>query len=470
MTGYFKEIPPYYENQEKTLEFIRSRVDAGEGRVLDASDPGTGKTRPAIGAFAERRKKGGGKALVFAPKSILQPAWGDDIGKFFPGISYICAYASNRKKAFEMDVDMYITNHDAITWIMKKEKGKFVNMDPKYWEDFDTIIIDESTAFKNPKAKRSKAMAQFVKQFEYREILTGTPNPNSVTEFWHQIKLLDDGEALGTSYWGFRSAVCEPVQIGPGINHIKWVDKQGAETVVYDMIDHMTIRHPRGECPNYGEPYKIFYNMPPKAMRKYQEMLDLAVTLLDSGELLQAKQASTVHQKLMQIASGAVYTKGNKYEAVDSGRYELVMDLVEARDQCLVAFNWTHQRDELVKEAERRKLTYGIIDGNTNDRERIRVVKEFQAGLIKVIFAHPHSAGHGLTLTAGTTCIWASPTYNTEHFIQFNARINRSGQEKQTETILLAARNTIDEKVYDTLDSKLSSMQILLDLLGEIDD
>ena len=205
-------------------------------------------------------------------------------------------------------------------------------------------------------------------------------------------------------------------------------------------------------------------------MRKYQEMLDLAVTLLDSGELLQAKQASTVHQKLMQIASGAVYTKGNKYEAVDSGRYELVMDLVEARDQCLVAFNWTHQRDELVKEAERRKLTYGIIDGNTNDRERIRVVKEFQAGLIKVIFAHPHSAGHGLTLTAGTTCIWASPTYNTEHFIQFNARINRSGQEKQTETILLAARNTIDEKVYDTLDSKLSSMQILLDLLGEIDD
>lgn len=463
MTGYFKEIPPYYENQLETLEFIRSRVDAGEGRVLDASDPGTGKTRPAIGAFAERRKRGGKKALVLAPKSILQPAWGDDIGKFFPGISYICAYASNRAKAFEMDVDMYITNHDAATWLIK-------NLPPSYWDDFDTIIVDESTAFKNAHAKRSKAVRKLAKYFTYRQLLTGTPNPNSVTEFWHQIMLLDDGESLGTSYWGFRSAVCEPVQVGPGINHIKWVDKPGAENVVYDMIDDMTIRHPRGECPNYGIPYKMYYNLPVRARRQYQEMVDIAVTMLNDGSLLQATQASAVHQKLMQMASGAVYTKPDEYAVIDSGRYDLVLDLVEAREQCLVAFIWKHQRDELIKEAEKRKISYGVIDGDTKDKERIRIVKEFQAGRIKALFAHPQSAGHGLTLTAGTTCIWASPTYNSEHFIQFNARINRSGQERQTETILLCARNTIDEQVYDKLDGKLTSMQILLDLLGESND
>ena len=460
MTGYFKEIPPYYEHQEETLKFIRNRVDAGEGRVFDASDPGTGKTRPAIGAFAERRKNGGGKALVLAPKSILQPAWGDDIGKFFPGISYICCYASNRKKAFDMDVDIYVTNHDAVSWMTK-------NLKPSYWEDFDTIIVDESTAFKNPQALRSKSLRKLVKQFDYREIMTGTPNPNSVTEFWHQIMLLDDGESLGTSFWGFRSAVCEPVQVGPGRYHIKWVDKMGAESVVYDMIEHMTIRHPRGECPNYGEPYKMFYALPPKAKKKYDEMVELAVTMLDSGELLQATQASAVHQKLMQMASGAVYKARDKYEVIDTGRYELVLDLVEARDQCLVGFLWKHQREELVKEAKKRKLTYAVIDGTTKDRERTEAVKEFQAGRIKVLFAHPQSAGHGLTLTAGTTCIWASPSYNAEHFIQFNARINRSGQDEKTETILLCARGTIDEQVYDKLDGKLSSMELLLELLGE---
>jgi SNF2 family DNA or RNA helicase len=471
MTGYFKEIPPYYEHQEETLEFIRGCVDAGPGRVFDASDPGTGKTRPAIGAFVERRKNGGGKALVLAPKSILQPAWGDDISKFFPGVSYICAYASNRVKAFEMDVDIYITNHDAVRWIMQKDdKGKLVNLPAEYWDDFDTIIIDESTAYKHANRQRSKAVYQLAQNFTYRQLMSGTPNPNSVTEIWHQVKILDDGESLGKSFWGFRSAMCEPVQSGPGINHITWVDKEGSENVLYDLIDHMTIRHERGYCPNYGEPYKLYYELPAKARKRYDEMLDMAVTLMEDGTLLQATQASAVHQKLLQIASGAVYTAPEKYSLVDNGRTELVMDLVEARDQCLVSFLWKHQRDELVAAAEKRKFTYAVIDGDSKDKERIQIVKDFQAGLIKVLIAHPQSAGHGLTLTAGTTCIWTSPTYNVEHFIQFNARINRSGQKKQTETILLCAKDTIDEKAYDKLDGKLTSMQILLDLLGEIDE
>lgn len=463
--AYFKEIPPYYEHQKETLEFIRSRVDAGESSVFDASDPGTGKTRPAIGAFVERRKAGGGKALVLAPKSILQPAWGNDISKFFPGTRYICAYASNRQKAFDMDVDIYITNHDAVTWMVK-------NLKPSYWKDFDTIIIDESTAYKNYKAKRSKAVYQLAKKFTHREVMTGTPNPNSVTEFWHQVKLLDDGEALGTSFWAFRSIVCEPVQVGPSTNHIQWNDKPGAESAVYDMIEHMTIRHNFAECRAkeaelFGEPYKMYYQLPARASKQYNQMVDIAVTMLNDGTLLTANHASAVHQKLMQLASGAVYTDNGKYSVIDSGRYELVMDLVEARKQCLVGFQWKHQRDEMVKMAKARELSYAVIDGDTKDHERTRIVSEFQAGRIKVIFAHPQSAGHGLTLTAGTTTIWASPTYNSEHYIQFNARLNRAGQTQATETILLCAQNTVDEKVYDRLENKLSSMQMLLELLED---
>ena len=475
MAGFFKEIPEYYDKQIETLDFVRARADAGEGRVLDASDPGTGKTRPAIGAFVERRSNGGKKALVLAPKSILQPAWGDDIAKFFPGTSYICAYATNRKKAFAMDVDIYITNHDAITWLMgshkepdAKGKMRLVRNVPKsYWDDFDTIIIDEGTAYKNYNAKRSKAVYQLAKTFTYRHLMSGLLNPNSVTEFWHPMKILDDGIALGTSFWKFRSAVCEPVQVGPSINHVKWRDKAGAEHVVYDMIEHMTIRHERGDCPNYGEPYKVFYDLPPRARKAYDDMVDVAVTMLQDGSLLIAQQASAVHQKLQQIASGAVYIAYDKYSVVDEGRNELIMDLAEAREQCLVGFLWKHQREGLVKAAKSRGFTYAVIDGSVNDTERLAAVRGFQDGTIKCLFAHPQSAGHGLTLTAGTTCIWASPTYNSEHFVQFNARINRSGQDKQTETILICARDTIDEEVYDRLGGKLDSLQLLLDLLGE---
>jgi SNF2 family DNA or RNA helicase len=459
MTGYFKEIPPYYEQQTETLRFL---LDPGQTRVFDASDPGTGKTRPAIGAFAERRKNGGGKSLVLAPKSILQPAWGDDIDKFFPGTGYVIAYATNRAKAMAMDTDIYITNHDAVTWLLK-------NMPKKYWDDFDTIIIDESTAYKNHNSARSKAVYKLAKLFTYRELLSGSANPNSVTELWHQYKILDDGVLLGTSFWKFRSAVCEPVQVGPSANMIKWRDKPGAEHAVYDMISDITIRHPYEGGENFGIPYKIFYELPPRARKNYDDMVDIAVTMLKDGTLLTAVHASSVHQKLMQIASGAVYTGGaeGKYSEVDAGRYELVMDLIEARKQCVVGFLWKHQRAELEKAAKKRGFKYAVIDGSVNDRGRIDAIQAFQNKELRILFAHPQSAGHGLTLTAGTTTIWCSPTYNAEHFKQFNARINRRGQEKPTETILLCARDTIDEQVYDKLDGKLSSMQLLLDLLGE---
>lgn len=460
--NYFREIPPYYEHQTETHEFIRSRVDAGEGRVFDASDPGTGKTRPAIGAFVERREQGGGKSLVLAPKSILQPAWGNDIAKFFPGVGYVCAYATNRAKAFDFDVDMYITNHDAATWMAK-------NLPKKYWDDFDTLIIDESTAYKTHTAKRSKAIYQLAKNFEFREVMTGTPNPNGVCDFWHQVKILDDGEALGTRFWNFRSIVCEPVQVGPSANHIQWRDKPGAEHAIYDMIDHMTIRHKYEDChdSDFGEPYKVYYDLPSKARTQYQSMLDIAATMLEDGTLLTAQQASAVHQKLMQIASGAVYTEPEKYSIIDDGRNELIMDLIEARQQCIVGFLWRHQREQLTAAAKKRGFTFAVIDGETKDSARTEAVNEFQAGKLKIIFAHPQSASHGLTLTAGTTTIWSSPTYNSEHFTQFNARINRAGQTKTTETILVCARNTVDEAVYDRLGGKLDSMKLLLDLLGD---
>ena len=202
-------------------------------------------------------------------------------------------------------------------------------------------------------------------------------------------------------------------------------------------------------------------------------MVSVAATLLEDGKLLTAVHASSVHQKLMQIASGAVYTSfgydgdENPHVVLDDGRYELVMDLIEERASCLVAFNWRHQRAGLEKAATKRKIKYGVIDGTVPSKKRTEIVEAFQRGDIRVIFAHPQSAGHGLTLTKGTTTIWTSPTYNAEHYKQFNHRIYRSGQTERTETIHITARNTIDEQVYSKLGKKLSSMQLLLDLIQQ---
>lgn len=476
MSSFFPEIPPYYENQNETLDLLRQ-----QDRVFDLSDPGTGKTRPALGAFIERRAAGGKKCLVLAPKSILQPAWGDDIDKFFPGTSYMVAYASNRKKAFlDFDVDIYITNHDAVTWLMGTHKvtneagetRNVRNIPLSYWNDFDTIIVDEFTAYKNQNSLRSKAAYKLARLMDFRELMSGTPNPNSITELFHPTKILDDGEHLGTSFWKFRSAVQEPEQVGPEVHHLEWKDKEDAEFTVYSLIDEFSIRHILEECQDIpdNKVTEYYIDLPPGLRKHYDSMVDIAATLLEDGKLLTAVHASAVHQKLMQIASGAVYTAltgagETPHTVIDDGRAELVMDLACEREQCLIAFNWRHQRAGLERAAKARKRRYAIIDGSVSDKKRREAVDMFQAGELDDILAHPQSAGHGLTLTRGTTTIWASPTYNAELYKQFNHRIYRAGQKYKTETIHIIARNTTDEKVYGKLSNKLTSMQLLLDLI-----
>lgn len=446
-------IPALFDHQVETVEKLNATPV-----LFDMSDPGTGKTRAHLQAFWNRRQAGGGKLLVVATKSTLQSAWGNDIDRFFPGMTYSVAYAHNREKAFMRDTDVYITNHDAVKWLVKH---------PQYLTNIDSLVVDESTAFKNPQAARSKALLKLSKQFSHKELLTGTPNPNTVLELWHQVMLLDGGQRLGSSYWKFRNTVCEPVQVGPRPEHIDWRDKPGVEAALFDLLSDISIRHEFSKCNSIPENFvtAVRFDLSSEAARIYEEMAESAIANID-GEEVSAVHAASVTQKLLQIASGAVYSNlDGDYKIVDTARYELVMDLVEERKHCLVAFLWKHQEELLVKEALARGLSYAVISGKTPATRRTEIVDQFQAGEIKVVFAHPQSAGHGLTMTKGTSTIWASPTWNSEWYEQFNHRIYRAGQTERTETVHVCANGTLDERVYSVLHKKVTNMELLRELM-----
>lgn len=445
-------------------------------RVLDSSDPGTGKTRVQIELFAARRKRGGGAALVIAPKSLLRSAWQDDFQKFAPEMKTIVAPAEKREQAFSQVGDVYITNTDATKWLAQQPTS--------FFRCFDTLIIDELSSFKHHTSQRSKALNKIKKHFANRYGLTGTPNANSITDIWHQVFVLDDGQRLGKSFYQFRNSVCQPKQVGPQPNMLQWEDKPGAELAVGHLLADMVVRHKFEECLDIPEnhTYSVPYHMSPKQAKAYQQMEKNAIALLDSGRIVSSVNAAGVMTKLLQIASGATYSDegtGNTllqtkamdalgYAPIDSGRYELVADLVEQRDHSVVFFNWAHQRDLLVKEFKKRDITYAVIDGNTSDKARKEAVDHFQAGFYRVLLAHPQSAAHGLTLTKGTTTIWASPTYNLEHFLQGNRRIYRAGQTQKTETIMVLAPGTVEDKVFQSLQEKDARQGNMLDLLKEL--
>jgi len=450
------KAPPLFKHQKFSVDFMKKTPI-----VFDTSDPGTGKTRVGIEAFAARRRKGGKCMLVLAPKSLLDSAWKQDFEKYAPDMHCVIASAAKREEAFEAPADVYITNHDAAVWLSKQK--------PAFFKKFDSLEIDESTAYKHHTSARSKAIAKVAKHFQFIRLATGTPTSNGITDLWHQVYILDKGKRLGTSFFAFRSAACEPVQTGPSAQHLKWVDKPNVENIVGALIKDITVRHLFEECVDIpkNHKYSVSYELGKTHLQSYKDMEEEQFLVL-KNKTVTAVNAAAVYTKLLQIASGAVYTSTDDYVLVDKGRYEMVLDLVEARAHSVVFFNWKHQRDELIREATKRKIKFALFDGSVNDKDRTRTVKEFQAGELQVIFAHPQSAGHGLTLTKGTATIWASPTYNLEHFAQGWKRVHRIGQTQKTETIVVVAKGTIDEKVWSVLQSKEAKMGDLLNELKEL--
>lgn len=447
---------PLFEHQKKSVDFMRTHE-----RVLDASDPGTGKTRVQIELFAERRRKGGGCALVIAPKSLLRSAWENDFAKFAPGISVSVAQAKGRAQAFARPADVYVTNVDATKWLMDQR--------PEFFARFDTLILDELSAFKHHTSLRSKALNKIKGYFKYRYGLTGTPNSNGITDIWNQIYILDDGQRLGKSFYKFRNMTQTPSQAGPAANMLKWEDKPGAEQAVGELIKDMTVRHKFEECLDVPENFETEtpFFMPPGQATVYKTFKRDALLALESGEVISSVNAAGVANKLLQIASGATYTgDANKYAVVDPSRYEMIADLVEARQHSVVFFHWRHQRDLLMEEFTKRGITFAVIDGSVKEQDRMEAVKDYQNGFYRVMLAHPASAAHGLTLTRGTTTIWASPTYNLEHWLQGNRRTYRAGQTQRTETISILAKGTIEELVYQRLADKNVKQINILELLN----
>lgn len=426
------------------------------------SDPGTGKTRAQIEDFAARRRAGGAPALVLATKSLLQNAWGDDFKKYAPDMKVSIAYAENREKAFAASADVYVTNHDAVASLVKKPAS--------FWKKFKggTLIIDESSAYKHHTSQRAKAVAKIAKLFTWRRLMSGTPNSNGICDLWHQCLILDSGKRLGTSFFAFRQAVCSSEQIGPMAQMVKWVDKPHAEATVAAAIADITVRHRFEDCVDIPEnlKYSVPFDMSGKHRRQYDTLEAESVLYLNSGASVSAIHGGALYTKLLQLASGAVYGDEENYTLIDTDRYELVMDLAEQRKHSIVFFNWKHQRDELIKLAEKRGISYALIDGSvTRKGERERIVKAYESGYYQVLFGHPKSMAHGLTLVKGTATIWASPTSNLEYYQQGLKRIHRIGQTEKTETIMVVAAGTIEERVYESLQEKNVRMDSLLNYL-----
>ena len=425
-------------------------------RILNLSGCGTGKTGACIHAIQENWPQA--RVLVLGPLSILRPAWGGDLNAFWPQTEYDIAYAKNRRKVFgNTNTQWVISNHDAIKDIV----------DNGWHRNFEVLIVDEADAFRNKDSQRSKALAKATEEVPIVTLMTGTPTPKSILDIWHLAFCVDRGERLEQNFFGFRANVCVPKPVIKNV--VKWVDKPQARDIVTAMLSDITFRVNLDDVVELPEliTRTVALDLPDSIRRHYEKMRRESLIELETGTI-SAIHAGARLQKLLQILSGTVYDEQGIAKDVHKERHELVLDLVEESDASLVAFQWQHQRTGLEAEAKKRKIDYAFIDGTTSVKAREQIVEDYQNGRLQVIFAHPQSAGHGLTLTRGNRVIWASPTFRADLYEQFNHRIYRKGQKRKCEVLHVAANHTAEVEVYASLAEKQANMADLLALMVQM--
>lgn len=387
------------------------------------------------------------KVLVIAPKRVAEDTWTTEYEKWDHlknlKVVKVIGNSKQRKAALEKEADIYIITRDNIAWLVD-----FLGKD---W-DFNTVIIDELSSFKNHQSKRFKALRK-VRPFINRIIgLTGTPAPNGYEDLWSQIYLLDRGERLGKTISEYRRKYFNTLY-RHGYNEYEL--KEGAKEQIDGILKDLCISMKAKDYLKLKEPLYInrIAKLDEKEYKLYKDMERDAVLELED-ENITALSAAAVSNKLLQLANGAIYTNEKEIIHIHDKKLEVLEELIEEAkgEPVLVFYNFKHDKERIL---ERFKDTR-VLDTDQD-------IKDWNNKKIKVLLAHPASAGHGLNLQeGGSIIIWFGLTWSLELYQQANARLNRQGQNETVRIYHIIAEKTIDERVLEVLKGKNTRQEELL--------
>lgn len=410
---------------------------------------GCGKTITAIGiagrAFMNQKCQ---RLLVAAPKSILG-VWKAEFEKFaaFP-YSLTILQGSSAKKCDTLKrlptygLQVVVVNYESVVLI---EKALLV------WGP-DFIICDESTKIKNPTAKMSKTLYRLSKRAAYRLILTGTPVQNNPLDFFSQYKFLDD-RIFGTSYYAFKS---EYAVLGTYNELIGWRNLpelvRKAHSIAYRVTKAEALDLP--EVMDEIRPVLL----EDTAMKKYRKFQKDSYMELSQGEVT-ATNVLTHLLRLQQITGGFVRPDENneRYEQVSRAKLEALADIVDAavseKHKLVVIARFTVEIETICRMLEQKGLVYTKVSGTVKDRSE--QVERFQTDPECMVFVGQiQTVSMGLTLTAASTMVFYSWSYNYADYSQARARIHRIGQQNNCLYIHLVVPGTVDETILSALKQK----------------
>ena len=390
------------------------------------------------------------KVLVIAPLRVARNTWSSEIKKWehLHGLiaSVAVGTAAERKAALSKPADIYLINRENIQWLMEQSGIPF---------DFEMVVIDELSSFKNHQSKRFRALLKARPKVKRVVGLTGTPSANGLMDLWAEFRLLDRGERLGRFIGQYRTRYFKPDKRN-GQVIFSYQPLPGAEAAIYSSIADMTIAMKATDHLQMPALLSSQYTvqLSDSEKERYQELKRDLVLQTPDGDIT-AANAAALSGKLCQLANGAIYSDNGDTIECHARKLDALEDLIEAANAkpILVAYWFRHDLQRIKK-----RFTVRAIKSSQD-------IADWNAGKIPVAVIHPASAGHGLNLqSGGSTLIWFGLTWSLELYQQTNARLWRQGQSSKTVIIIhLITTGTIDEQILTALSEKKLTQQSLID-------
>jgi SNF2 family DNA or RNA helicase len=436
-----------FDHQKTTSEFL-----VNNRKAFCFNEQGTGKTASVIWAVDYLMQLGLVKrVLVICPLSIMKSAWQQDLFKFAIHRTVSVAYgaAKKRKEIVNAGNEFVIINFDGVG-IVKKEI-----MDG----DFDLIVVDEASAYKNNKTERWKDLRDLTKVIKGLWMLTGTPAAQSPVDAFGLARLVNP-TAVPLYVSHFKDQVMYKV------SDFRWVPRPEAKTIVHRALQP-AIRFEKKDCLDLPPVTFVDRDAPltPQQLVYYKKLKQEMLIEAD-GEEISAVNAAVKINKLLQISGGAVYTDtGEVLEFDVSSRLKVVHEVVEeTSNKVLVFVPFTHTIELLEKYLTKHGITSEVINGSVSVNKRTDIVTHFQNNpQPKVLIIQPQAASHGLTLTAADTIIWYAPCTSVETYLQANARIDRPGQVNPM-TIVHLSGSQVEKRMYSLLRGNVANHSEIIDL------
>ncbi len=439
-----------HEYQQYAIEYIETHPISA---VL--LDMGLGKTSITLTALQDLLfdRFEAHKVLIIAPLRVARNTWPAELQKWdhLQDLTVsVVGNAEERKAALAKQADLYVINREMVLWMVEQSGYKF---------DFDTVVIDELSSFKNHQSKRFKALMKVRPKVKRIIALTGTPSSNGLMDLWAEFRLLDMGERLGRYITQYRTKYFMPDKRNAQII-FSYKPLPGAEEQIYDKISDITISMKAADL--LPMPQRIESEYPvylsEEEREKYDALKQEMVLQLPSEEITVANAAS-LSGKLSQLANGAIYTEEKDVITVHDRKLDALEDIIEAAagKSILVAYWFQHDLQRITERLEALKVSYARISSPGSIELWNR--GEFAVGLI-----HPASAGHGLNLQeGGNTLVWFGLTWSLELYQQTNARLWRQGQTASTVVIQhIVAKDTVDERILKALNEKNNTQEALI--------